>query len=207
MYRIHALTRGRQPAGFALVASLLLAAAAPAPASIGRTQSFTIGATNPIDWGGGIGSARSDNQSSFSQMQQGSIRCVGLSATQVERGSLTQSASASGASPSTVRQTADIKGTQDLLGEGNRQLTGRAQQDLNLKMVNRLVQPGGVGSVSGTQTYTGQQGQTLISPSGTSSQSQSVDVRQSGSITTPTNIDPSLRSTITINLQQTQLTQ
>jgi len=174
--------------------------------SVGRTQSFEIGAMNRVEWAGGVGSARGDVQGSFTQSQQASDRTSGLSILQTARGSLTQTATATGTGLGTARQNASVNGTQDLLGETTRQLTGRAQQDLGVKLDTCLFKPNGVGTVNGTQSYTGAQEQTLTTPTGTSSQSQSADIRQSGSITTQTNIDPLVRNTINLNMHQSQTT-
>jgi hypothetical protein len=180
--------------------------AGSAQASIGRTQGFQIGALNRVEWAGGIGSARGETQGSFTQTQQVSDRASGLSVRQTERGSLTQTATAGGTGFSAARQTAGIKGSQDLLADTTHGFPSRGQQELEVKLDTRLFRPNGVGTVSGTQNYTGAQEQSLTTPCGTSSQSQSVDVRQAGSITTATNIDPAVRNTININLHQSQMT-
>jgi hypothetical protein len=193
-------------AGLCLFTFAFLLLGGSAGASIGRTQSFDIGALNRVQWAGGIGSARGDNQASFTQSQQFSDRCSGLSATQTGRGSLTQTATASGTGLSTARQTAAIRGSQDLLGETTRPLTGRAMQDLGVRLDTRLFKPGGTGAVNGTQSYTGAQEQSLATPSSRSSQSQSVDIRQSGSINTEVNTDPAVRNTVTVDLHQSQIT-
>jgi hypothetical protein len=75
-----------------------------------------------------------------------------------------------------------------------------------VKLDMRLFRPNGVGSVNGAQSYNGAQEQSVTTPCGTSCQSQSVDVRQSGSITTQTDIDPTVKNTININLHQSQVT-
>jgi hypothetical protein len=188
------------------VALVSFLGAGRAQASVGRTQDFQIGAPNHVVWAGGVGSARGDNQGSFHQTQQVSDHANGLSARQMERGSLSQTVIASGTGSSRARQTADIKGSQDLLIDTTHGFPGRGQQELAVKLDTRLVQPNGVGTVSGTQNFTGAQEQSLTTPCSTSSQSQSVDVRQCGSITTATNIDPAVKNTININLHQTQMT-
>ena len=184
--------------------SFLLAGSAQA--SIGRTQGFQIGALNQVEWAGGIGSAQGENHGSFTQTQQVSDHASGLSARQRERGSLTQTATAGGTGFSTARQTAAIKGLQDLLADTKHGFPSRGQQELGVKLDTCLFRPNGIGTVSGTQHYVGAQEQTVTTPTGTSSQSQCVDVRQSGTITTLTNIDPAVKNTININLHQTQTT-
>ena len=99
-----------------------------------------------------------------------------------------------------------VKGSQDLLAETTHGFPNRGQQELAVKLDMRLFRPNGVGTVNGAQTYNGVQEQSVTTPGGTSSQSQSVDIGQSGSITTQTDIDPSVRNTININLHQSQVT-
>ena len=175
-------------------------------ASIGRTQSFNIGALNRVEWAGGVGSARGDGQASFSQTQQFTHRPSSLSATQGARGSVTQTATASGTGFAMARQTAGIRGSQDLLGATGSYPSGRAQQEMNAKLVTDLFRPSGVGTVNGTQSFSGLQEQAMTNAWGTSSQSQSVDIKQSGAITTQTNIDPTVKNTITVDLRQSQTT-
>jgi len=206
MHTDHMMNGRKMLAGFGLFTFAYLLLAGSTQASIGRSQGFEVGALNRVQWAGGVGSARSEGQGSFSQTQQFSDRYSGVSATQTGRGSLTQTATASGTGLSTARQTAGIKGAQDLLAETTRQLTGRAQQDLGVKLDSRLFKPNGIGSVNGAQSFSGAQEQSFTAPSGTSSQSQSADVRQSGSITTEVNIDPVVRNTINITMHQAQTT-
>jgi len=174
--------------------------------SIGRTQSFNIGALNRVEWAGGIGSARGDGQAGFSQMQQSTHTPSGLSARQTARGSVTQTATAGGTGYSMARQTAGIRGSQDLLANTGRYPSNRAQQEMGARLSTYLFRPNGVGTVNGTQSYNGLQEQALTHAWGTSSQSQSVDIRQSGTIATQTNVDPTVRNTITVDLRQSQTT-
>jgi hypothetical protein len=174
--------------------------------SIGRTQSFNIGALNRVEWAGGIGSARGDGQASFSQTQQVTHRPSGLSASQGGRGSVTQTATASGTGYGTAEQTAGIRGSQDLSAGTGHQPMSRAQQEMGAKLSTYLFRPNGVGTVNGTQSYSGLQEQAMTTAWGTSSQSQSVDIKQSGAITTQTNVDPTVKNTITVDLRQSQTT-
>jgi hypothetical protein len=178
-----------------------------AGASIGWTQGVDIGAVNQVLWIGGVGSASGDAQVSFNQTQQANehYRYSNVSARQAARGSLTQTATASGTSPSTARQTATIKGAQDSLAQGWPHPAARGQQDLGVKLDTRLSLPQGVGSVSGTQHFDGLQEQSLTTPLSNSSQSQSVDATQSGSITTQTNVDPLVTNRITIGMHQSHM--
>jgi hypothetical protein len=174
-------------------------------ASIGRTQSFQVGGLNCVEWGGGVGSAQGEKLGSFTQTQEFSDHSSRLSVRQAERGSLSQTATASGTGFGSARQAAVSKGSQDLLAETTHGFPNRGQQELAVKLDMRLFRPNGVGTVNGAQTYNGAQEQSVTTPSGTSNQSQSVDIRQSGSITTQTDIDPSVRNTININLHQSQV--
>jgi hypothetical protein len=174
--------------------------------SIGRTQSFNVGALNRVEWAGGIGSARGDGQASFSQTQQVTHRPSGLSASQGGRGSVTQTATASGTGFGTAEQTAAVRGSQDLSAGTGHQPMGRSQQEMEAKLTTYLFRPNGVGTVNGTQSYSGLQEQAMTTAWGTSSQSQSVDIKQSGAITTQTNVDPTVKNTITVDLRQSQTT-
>jgi hypothetical protein len=174
--------------------------------TIGRTQSFNIGVLNRVEWAGGIGSARGDAQASFSQTQQVTHRPSGLSASQGGRGSVTQTATASGTGYGTAEQTAAIRSSQDLSAGTGHQPMGRAQQEMGARLTTYLFRPNGVGTVNGTQTYSGLQEQAMTTAWGSSSQSQSVDIRQSGAISTQTNVDPTVRNTITVDLRQSQTT-
>jgi len=179
--------------------------AAGAQAFVGRSQDFEIGALNRVDWAGGaIGSARIENQARVAQQQDFSERHSRLSGVQTERGSLTQTLTASGPGLSTGRQAARITGSQDLPVESCRYAPGRMQQDLGLKMETRLFKPSGVGTVSGTQTYHGAQEQTRTTWYGSSGQFQSVEIKQSGTITTENDIDPTVRNSVIVNLHQSQ---
>jgi hypothetical protein len=193
--------------GMSLFTLAVLLPAGMASASIGWTQGVDIGAVNHILWTGGIGSASGDAQVSFNQTQQANehYRYSSVSARQGARGSLTQTATASGTSPSTARQTATINGAQDSLAQAWPRPAARGQQDLGVKLDTRLSLPSGVGSVSGTQHFDGLQEQSLTTPLGSSRQSQSVDATQSGSITTQTNVDPLVTNRITIGMHQSHM--
>ena len=184
----------------------VLISAGSAQASVGRTQSFEIGALNGVEWRGCVGSAWSENQASFTQRQEFSDRYTGVSAVQTGRGSLTQTAIAGGSGFSTARQTAGINGWQSLPTASSRFFPGRVQQELGAKLGTDLFKPNGVGTVAGTQTFRGAQEQAVTAPSGTSKQSQSVDIKQSGAITTGTNADPAVTSRISVDLHQSQMT-
>jgi len=174
--------------------------------TIGRTQSFQVGALNRVEWAGGIGSARGDSQASFSQIQQVTDRPRSLSATQGSRGSVSQTATASGTGFGLVQQSAGIRGSQDLTFGTGHQPMGRSQQEMGAKLSMYLFRPNGVGTVNGTQSYNGLQEQAVTAAWGSSSQAQSVDIKQSGAITTQTNVDPTVRNTITVDLRQSQTT-
>jgi hypothetical protein len=125
---------------------------------------------------------------------------------QTGRGSLVQTATAGGTGFATARQTARINGSQDLPAASSRFFPGRVQQELGAKLGTDLFKPNGVGTVAGTQTFSGAQEQAVTAPSGTSKQSQSVDIKQSGAITTGTNADPVVTSRISVDLHQSQMT-
>jgi hypothetical protein len=114
MYMNYATNRRTILAGICLFTFASPLWAGHGQGTIGRTQSFNIGALNRVEWAGGIGSARGDAQASFSQLQQVTHRPTSLSASQGSRGSVTQTATASGTGYGTAEQTAGIRGSQDL---------------------------------------------------------------------------------------------
>lgn len=174
---------------------------------IGRTQNFDIGALNRVEWAGGIGSAKGNNQADFHQTQAFSDRGWGLSGVQRERGTLTQTATISGeGGPSTVEQNAKIHGSQHMSVVGGHHPGSRAQQTLGVEMNSLLERPSGAGETSGRQSYTGSQDQTVTTPYSSATQSQCVNVVQSSTITSGSDIDPTVKNVVNISLSQSQMT-
>lgn len=189
-----------------VIAGVLLLAAG-AQASIGWAQNFTVGAVNQVEWLGGVGSAAAMNKASFDQRQQFGSNYASLSAFQRTSGTIFQNATASGPiGPSTSSQTADLKGNQGLWTNGGSFPEARGQQSLGGTLTNLVVKPEGVGQVDGIQHFVGAQEQGVTTAYGSGTQSQYVEVLQRGSITTGADTDPTVTSTVELQLNQSQIT-
>jgi hypothetical protein len=171
---------------------------------IDRTQDFEITSPNRIEWGGGVGSAHGERRITITQRQDFG-NGHGLSVLQKERGRLVQTATASGETGSaTVEQKAKINGSQHLSIDSRQ--GSRASQTLGVKLNSLVTRPNGVGTVNGTQRFTGAQEQMTATPYGTGTQSQRVNIVQSSSINTGTDTDPTVTNNISVTLNQSQST-
>lgn len=178
-----------------------------AQASIGWTQNFTVGAINQVDWLGGVGSAASVNKASYDQRQQFSNTFANFSAFQRNSGTIFQNASASGLiGPSSSRQDAAINGSQTLATNGSSFPEARGQQTFTGTFANVLIKPDGIGRVDGIQHFVGAQQQGVTTSYGSGAQSQYVEVLQRASIGTGANTDPTVTSTVNLQLSQSQIT-
>jgi hypothetical protein len=190
--------------GWIIIASVLVLAAG-AQASIGWAQNFAVGAVNQVDWLGGIGSAAAVNKASYDQRQFGSTY-ASAGVSQRNSGTIFQNAAASGLiGPSTSRQTADIKGGQALWTSGGRFPQARGLQSLEGTFTNLIVKPEGIGKVDGIQHFVGSQEQGVTTSYGNGTQSQYVEVLQRGNITTGVDTDPTITSTVNLQLNQSQI--
>jgi hypothetical protein len=190
-----------------IVITGVLLLAAGAQASIGWAQNFTIGAINQVEWLGGVGSAAAVNKASFDQRQQFGNTYTSLGAFQRTSGTIFQNAAASGLiGPSTSRQDADLRGGQTLSTNGGSFPEARGQQSLGGTLTNLVVKPDGVGHVDGIQHFVGAQEQGVTTSYGSGTQSQYVEVLQRGSIGTGVNTDPTVTSTVNLQLNQSQIT-
>jgi hypothetical protein len=189
----------------AIVACVLFLAGAT-QASIGSAQYFEIGAINQVDWLGGVGSASMVTKVSFDQRQM-SGQMFSSQGFQRQFGTLTQSGSASGLiGPSTSQQNGALKGEQNLWTSGGPFGGSHGTQKFEGILTNTVVKPEGEGSVSGTQHFVGGQEQGFTTYFGGGNQSQTVEVLQQGDITTGANTDPTVTSTVNLQLGQSQMT-
>lgn len=188
-----------------VIASVLFLAAG-AQASIGWAQDFRVGASNQVQWLGGVGSAAAINKASYDQRQGlGAFNYVG--AFQRNSGTIFQNGSASGPiGPSTSTQTADLKGGQTLWNSGGRFPSAQGVQTFEGKFANLVVKPEGVGQVEGIQRFVGSQEQGTTTAFGGSGQSQYVEVMQRANINTGADTDPTVTSTVNMQLNQSQIT-
>lgn len=186
---------------------LVLFLAGGAQASIGWTQGYTVGATNRVDWFGGIGSVAAENKARWEQKQHFGDAHAGLGAFQRQSGAIVQNASADGrAGPSSSRQRALLQGDQSLGISGGRFPEVRGNQSLGGTLTNVLVKPQGVGHVNGNQHFVGRQEQGFSTPYSSGGQSQYAEVVQRGNITTNVNTDPMVKSKVRLQLDQSQIT-
>ncbi len=190
-----------------IVIACVLFLAGGTQASIGSAQYFDIGAINQVDWLGGVGSATAINKVSFDQSQLSSHSHSSLGGFQRQFGTLTQSGTASGlVGPSTSQQNATLRGEQNLWTSGGRFGGSYGTQRLEGILTNTVVKPEGAGSVSGVQHFIGGQQQGFATSYGGGGQSQYVEVLQQGDITTGANTDPTVTSTVNLQLGQSQMT-
>lgn len=184
----------------------LLFLAGGTQASIGSAQYFDLGSINQVDWLGGVGSASMVTKVSFDQRQM-SGQMFSSQGFQRQFGSLTQSGSASGLiGPSTSQQNAALRGEQNLWTSGGRFGGSFGTQRLEGILTNTVVKPEGEGAVSGTQHFVGGQEQGFSTYFGGGGQSQYVEVLQQGDITTGLDTDPTVTSTVNLQLGQSQMT-
>ena len=193
----------RKQCGIIIASVLLLAAGAQA--SVGWAQDFALGATNQVEWCGGIGSAAAINKVSYDQKQEFAGSYGHSASWQRNSGTIFQNASASGPfGPSVSTQTAGIKGQQVLVTTGGKFPGAMGMQTLGGTFTNSIVKPFGVGQVDGIQHFVGYQAQGATTPAGTGTQSQFVEVVQRGTVITGAKIDPKITSTVNMQLNQSQ---
>ena len=181
--------------------------AAGAQASIGWAQNFTVGAINQVDWLGGVGSAAAMNKASYDQRQQFGNTYANFGAFQRNSGTIFQNAAASGLiGPSTSRQDADLNGGQTLWANGGSFPEARGQQSLTGTFTNFVIKPDGVGQVDGIQHFVGTQDQGVTMAYGGGTQSQFAEVLQRASIGTGADTDPTVTSTVNLQMNQSQIT-
>jgi len=188
---------------FFSIALGVLFLAGSAQAFVGWAQDFDISARNVVKWGGGVGSAKGANLVTYAEKQQFKNGCFGVLALQKTRGTVTQVATISGeVGPSTIRQNAKAVGTQYIPVGSKAAFGNRAWQNLGVNLRTIAIKPYGVGTVEGKQSFIGGQMQAMTTPHGCFVQSQYVNATQSASITTTTDIDPTVKSTINIKMNQ-----
>jgi hypothetical protein len=183
------------------ILSVVLALAPVVTAAIGQTQQFGIGAANLIDWAGGLGSARGQNEAAFSQYQVSYDRFSGASAGQ--SGNFGQVGTISNSlGPSSVAQTAAINGSQRQAVGCGPGWTSSERQTLTADLGSLVIKPAGIGSAGGMQHFSGSQMQTMMTPHSTATQSQGLRTSQYTGITTTFNVDPLVSNTLNVHLNQ-----
>ncbi len=206
---------------FLLFISVILLLSSGAYASIGHTkgfsigncttinqaEDFSIGAFNMVKRFGGAGRAEGGNIVTVGQRQE--TQAAGTKAIQQETGDLTQNASAVGLCGHTnikVLQDASVEGLQGQIVEGGRHRPSMREQGqgLTVGLDNVIRKSGGVGRAVGEQGFVGEQHQTIVNPSGTSENTQIVDVEQYASVKGGPCSNVEVKNSVDVNMGQWQ---
>jgi hypothetical protein len=190
--------------GFSLSVAVILLLSSGALAAIGQAEGFSIGAQNMVQRVGGAGWAEGGNLVVVGHSQKAYI--VGATAMQKEAGILTQNASVYGACGSTkVQQNASADGLQSqlvMLGKPGFQAQG---QSLAVGLDNQVRQSGSIGGAEGAQSFVGGQNQVLVTPGGTSANSQFVGAAQFAAVSGGRNTNVVVNNSLDVKMCQNQI--
>jgi hypothetical protein len=190
--------------GFALSVVVVLLISSGALAAIGQAEGFSIGALNMVQRVGGAGWAEGGNLVMVGHSQKAYI--VGAAAMQKETGILTQNASVYGTCGITkVQQNASADGRQSQLvmsGRGGFQTQG---QSLTISLDDVVRQTGTIGGADGVQSFVGGQNQILVTPGGTSANSQVVGAAQFAGVSGGWNTNVIVNNSLDIKMDQNQI--
>jgi hypothetical protein len=190
--------------GFSLSVAVILLLSSGAFAAVGQAEGFSIGALNMVQRVGGAGWAEGGNLVMVGQSQK--AHAAGTVAIQKETGILTQGARAVGICGSTkVLQNASVDGLQSqlvVLGKRGFQAQG---QSLAVGLDNVVRQTGGVGGASGAQGFVGGQNQILVTPGGTSANSQVVGAAQFASVSAHPGSNVVVNNSLDVQMGQSQI--
>jgi len=190
--------------GFSLSVVVILLMSTGVLAAIGQAEGFSIGALNMVQRVGGVGWAEGGNLVMAGHSQRAHI--VGAAAMQKETGILTQNASVYGMCGRTnVLQNASADGQQSqlvMLGKPGFQTQG---QSLTVGLDNLVRQSGSIGGAEGAQSFVGGQDQILITPSGTSANSQFVGAAQSATVSGGPNTNVLVNNSLDVKMGQSQI--
>jgi hypothetical protein len=190
--------------GFSLSVAVILLLSSGAFAAVGQAEGFSIGALNMVQRVGGAGWAEGGNLVMVGQSQK--AHAAGTVAIQKETGILTQGARAVGVCGSTkVLQNASVDGLQSqlvVLGKRGFQAQG---QSLAVGLDNVVRQTGGVGGAAGAQGFVGGQNQILVTPGGTSANSQVVGAAQFASVSAHPGSNVVVNNSLDVQMGQSQI--
>jgi hypothetical protein len=190
--------------GFSLSVAVILLLSSGAFAAVGQAEGFSIGALNMVQRVGGAGWAEGGNLVMVGQSQK--AHAAGTVAIQKETGILTQGARAVGICGSTkVLQNASVDGLQSqlvVLGKRGFQAQG---QSLAVGLDNVVRQTGGVGGAAGAQGFVGGQNQILVTPGGTSANSQVVGAAQFASVSAHPGSNVVVNNSLDVQMGQSQI--
>lgn len=190
--------------GFSLSVAVILLLSSGAFAAIGQAEGFSIGALNMVQRVGGAGWAEGGNLVMVGHSQK--VHAAGTTAIQKETGILTQSARAVGICGATkISQNASADGLQSQLvvpGKHGFQAQG---QSLTVGLDNVVRKTGGVGGAAGAQGFVGGQNQILVTPGGTSVNSQVVGAAQFASVSAHPGSNVVVNNSLDVQMGQSQI--
>ena len=190
--------------GFSLSVAVILLLSSGAFAAIGQAEGFSIGALNMVQRVGGAGWAEGGNLVMVGHSQK--VHAAGTTAIQKETGTLTQGARAVGICGATkILQNASADGLQSQLvvpGKHGFQAQG---QSLTVGLDNVVRKTGGVGGAVGTQGFVGGQKQILVTPGGTSVNSQVVGAAQFASVSAHPCSNVVVNNSLDVQMGQSQI--
>ena len=190
--------------GFSLSVAVILLLSSGAFAAIGQAEGFSIGALNMVQRVGGAGWAEGGNFVMVGHSQK--AYAAGTAAIQKETGILTQGARAVGICGATkILQNASADGLQSQLvvpGKHGFQAQG---QSLTVGLDNVVRKTGGVGGAAGAQGFVGGQNQILVTPGGTSVNSQFVGAAQFASVSGGSGSNVVVNNSLDVQMGQSQI--
>ena len=189
---------------FSLSVGVILLLSSGVFAAIGQAEGFSISALNMVQRVGGAGWAESGNMVMVGHSQK--VHAAGTAAIQKETGILTQGARAVGICGATkIQQNASVDGLQSQLvvpGKHGFQAQG---QSLTVGLDNVVRKTGGIGGAVGAQGFVGAQNQVMITPNGTSANSQFVGAAQFASVSGGPGSNVVVKNTLDVQMGQSQI--
>ena len=190
--------------GFSLSVAVILLLSSGAFAAIGQAEDFFIGALNKVQRVGGAGWAEGGNLVMAGHSQK--VHAMGTTAIQKETGILIQGAKAVGICGATkIMQDASADGLQSQLvvpGKHGFQAQG---QSLTVGLDNVIRKTGGIGGAEGEQGFVGGQHQMLVTPGGTSANSQVVGAAQFAPVSGGPGSNVVVNNSLDVQMGQSQI--
>ena len=190
--------------GFSLSVAVILLLSSGVFAAIGQAEGFSIGALNMVQRVGGAGWAQGGNLVMVGHSQ--TIHAAGIKAVQNESGILFQGAKAFGICGSTkIQQNASVDGLQNQLVVPGRHGFQAQGQSLTVGLDNVVRKTGGIGGAEGAQGFVGGQNQILVTPGGTSANSQVVGAMQFASVSGGPGSNVVVNNSLDVQMGQSQI--
>ena len=190
--------------GFSLPVVVILLLSSGAFAAIGQAEGFSIGALNIVQRVGGAGWAEGGNLVMVGQSQK--VHAAGTAAIQKETGILTQSAKVVGICGTTkILQNASVEGLQSQLVVSGKHGFQAQGQSLTVGLDSVVRKTGGIGGAVGEQSFVGGQNQILVTPGGTSANSQVVGATQFASVSAHPGSNVVVNNSLDVQMGQSQI--